>query len=342
MFDESLLLRDAGADAGDVDGGVTDAGCVPRKPPARPSGTGMLEASDTTYALKDVVLDQGRSDRWRSIGYDFDDLCSERTSTMVDPEVSCLPPSEEVGPESDGVSGIDNVFGHRWFPPLVVVAERLGTFDEEQQLGHGVLLVRVKGWNGEPNDSRVDVVVANAAFGTADPPPGGEPDPTTLAPPAWEGMDAFWADDGDFLDGEESMPFNRDDNAYVADGVLVVALTDRHPIVFVASDGSRLELRMTEAVLTGRISATGLADVTIAGMWSIVDATLALPALGFCPGTMDNAAVTGLLDETADLDEGGGGVGARCDSLSVGILLTGYPVMWAGVVAHDLPTSPCE
>ena len=333
-FDESLL--DGTADAG--------APCVPRTPPERPGTASPTELGEQLFALRDVRLEQPSD--WRSIGYDLDGLCSDEP----DPEVECVPPDEMGGVEVDGDDGIDNAAGHELFPfHLVLLGDLQGPVRADQELGRGVTLVRVRGYNGEPDDDRVDVALALAAWGSAALPGGGPPDlPTDGSPPpppVWDGTDYWWATEGSFLGGNPDEPLVRNDNAYVSDGTLVVQLPERVPFIFSAA-GFSFALRLSDAVLTARFTADGqgLERVILAGRWSINDILDTFPTLGFCPGSVNEGRMIRLLDSAADVraTPGTGGPAVDCDAISVGLEQTGVAGQWAGLAVAPLPPIACR
>src|SRR5690606_15615270 len=91
-------------------------------------------------------------------------------------------------------------------------------------------------------------------------------------PPAWDGGDSWWARSDTYLGGDPDKPNIYDDDAYVSDGVVVVALPDRGDIYFFAGDKT-VVVRLTGAVATAHITPTldGVSNVTVAGRWSAQD-----------------------------------------------------------------------
>lgn len=333
-FDESLL--DGTADAG--------APCVPRTPPTRPGMASPTDVGERLFALRDVRLEQAGD--WRSIGYNLDGLCSEEP----EPEVECYPPDAEGGLEVDGDDGIDNAAGHTVFPfQLVLLGDMEAPVRSHQEIGRGVTLLRVRGYNGEPDDDRVDVAIAPAAWGSP-PVAGGDPpelptDGSAPPPPAWDGSDYWWATEASFLGGDPDAPLVRDDNAYVSDGTLVVHPPERVPFVFSAPEFS-FAVRLTDAVITARLTSDGqgLEQVLLAGRWSIDDMLETFPTLGFCPGSVNEGRMTRLLDAAVDVRAipGTGGPSVDCNAISVGIEQTGVAAQWAGLAVGPLPPIACR
>lgn len=353
VYDPALIDRDSGPpDAGLRDAGAPrDAGpCNSRVPPPRPTIADGPDGPETTFALKDVVLDQG-GDQWRDIGYNLDGLCS----SPPDPIVECRPPRVTASPEVDGMDGIDNGFGHNFYP---LIAVTLPTLEADaraaQEAGIGALVLRVRAWNGTGDDPRVDITVTQSVFGMPGTPDAGVPGggdgglPTVpdggLPPPAWMGDDYFWGRDDTFLDGNPERPRVRDDNAYVVDRVAVFRIPDRTEVLFTASEQGVL-VRLTGGIATGRLSDDGqrIENVTIAGRWAITDMLETAERVGVCRGTAQYNIVSNLLDNTADVRStpGTGGDGVPCDAISVGVTFTGYRAHLAGIATAPALPNPC-
>ncbi len=332
-----------------------DAGqrCELDRPPLRPPGSDDGEdVGELVYALKDVVLNQD-GERWRTIGYDLDGLCS--IGPM--PPVECRPPSRTAAPETDGEGGIDNAFGHHLYP---LVAVTLPTLEEDarasEELGIGAIVVRIRGWNGEPNDPRVDAMLLIGQAGTEGPADGSRPavddsgtelllpDGSSAPPPAWEGNDWFWARSDSFFDGDEARPLLRDDNAYVSDNLLVAQLPERADILFQATEQAVL-VRLTEGIAVARFVDGGARlEAHVAGRWPILDILQTAARVGICPGSTEYNLVAGQLDRIADIRQnaGTGGPDVTCDAMSLGAAFTGYPAHFGGVLeATDIPNA-CE
>jgi hypothetical protein len=280
---------------------------------------------------------------WATIGYDLDGLCSY----APDPPVECLPPNDGASPETDGRDGIDNSFGENF--PLVLftfVGDVQTSFDTELMAGRGLVLVRIQDWNGMPDDPRIAVTIANGV--RTDPaegaPDGGVPDGGTATPPAWDGTDVFLPALDDFVGGDETRPRILNDNAYVADGTVVVALPDRSELVW-TSDRLVFALVLTDPILTARISddKSFLEDVTITGRWGKLDLLEAFEGLTFCSGGPERAALERLFDDAADVrqDSMTGDGMVDCDAVSVAVRMRGYRGEWGMLTSPDPAPEPC-
>jgi len=335
-FDESLLDASHPSDAG--------PGCPLARPAARPMTTDGPDGDEVLFAIKDVVLDQ-RDSRWATIGYDLDGLCS----MAPDPVVECLPPAASGEAEIDGEGGIDNTFGHNVVPLLLAAREDLQSHAAGGQgQGLGAVFLILRNWNGEQNDPQVEGIVSQTVFGSAAPVPGpfdtidvsdgglwvnGEPRPV----PAWEGQDHFWLLEDGFLEGDLARPRVRDDNGYVRDGLVVLRLPDRFPLIL-GGDRTGVQFVLSDVVLTAQLSADGSAieQATLAGRWAIRDILSSIELAAICPGTPDYFTISRLFDLAADvraLPGSGGGLGSTCDAISIGLRFeTGVQAQVDGVM----------
>jgi len=347
-FDGSLLPRD---------GGVTDTGPAgpSRRPPERPTiddGPDMFETLD--FVLKDIVMKQ-EGDDWKSIGFDLDGLDSRGDGAPVE----CVPPKRTARPEIDGDDGIDNSFGHVLFPLVNLVVPGIDeTARMSEEEGLGAVVFRIRGYNGEANDPRVDVTVVQTVFGT----PGG-PDDTappslevrdfagylpdgSLAPfPAWDGNDWFWVRAESFAAGDETRPRIRDNNAYITDYQLVVHLPDGVELVFPGPDQG-VAVVLTNGIAVGRIAEdfNSFGPVVVGGRWPVTALLETAQALGVCVGDTQFGLLTGQLDTIADIraTPGTGGPGVECDALSIGVTFMGYRGRWAGLTPGQPLPNQCE
>lgn len=331
---------DAGLDA-EVDGGATDAGrdaappdggpsCVPRQPPPRPSGSDT-GGPDVVFGLREVVLDQ-RGGVWADVALDLDDACTTERVTAT-----CEPPDGGIV-QVDGPDGVDNAGGDELFSLLFESEPDVEREARENQAeGDGAVLLHLAGWNGTGDDPRVEAFLAQSVYGVPDGGVRGDP-------LAWDGTDALFVSEDDFLDGDRAQPLIVDDAAYVSGGQLVMSIPDGRPIYFPWS-ANLLELTVTGGVLTGTLDAGGsrIDDVTITGRWSVLEVGEALTRMGICPGSTSRVAANRLVRMTADIrsDESTDGLGATCDALSIAVQLDGQRVQLGGVVPIEPDPPAC-
>lgn len=343
---------DASADAGEVDApsdAGTDAPTGLRKPPPRPEVADGADVDDLTIALRDVVLNQNGL-RWRDIGLDLDDLDTQMTTDPVE----CVPPNEEAEIELDGMQGIDNAFGDKLYP---IVALALPTLQADartnQEAGLGAIILQMSGWNGTADDPRVDIFLTQSAAGTTadpatvsfdgfDPMVGGAPAPL----PAWEGDDYWFGRDETFFMSDFDQPLIRDDNAYIADGVVVMRLPDRIDILFFVGTDMGVRVRLTDAIAFGQFNEdfTRLEPAIVAGRWAIIDLLETGENINICIGSVQRMIIENQLDTIADLRSrpGTGGPGVECDAISVGVSFTGVAARWGGLGPSRPLPNPCE
>lgn len=336
-------------DASLLDGGANLDGLrkAPPRPPAETEGPSI---EPLRAALGGVVLDQGGG-RWRELGLDLDDL---NTATVDDP-VECRPPRPTADVEVDGVEGIDNAFGNRFFPIVQLV---LSEFQEQslaaQAAGEGTLVLQMSGWNGQDEDPRVDIFIAQSVDGTSAPEADVElvdgrlvmrSDGSEAPPPALDGNDTYWLRDDAFVMGDIDNPRIRDDNAYVTGRQVVMRLPDRIQILFFAT-GAGVKVRLTGGTSVARINDdnTLLSDVLVAGRWSIVDLLDTADNVGVCSGGSEYRLLLNQLETIADVRStpGSGGDGVECDAMSVGVpFSTGVIANIGGVAPSPELPNPC-
>lgn len=359
VFDESLI-EDAGSssDAGARDAGAADVptepsdagpGCDLARPPPRPPGEDDgVEGGELVYVFHHLILDQG-DERWRAIGWDLDGICSD----PPDPAVECHAVASSAIPEIDGDNGIDNALGHNLLGLITVAFPDIEMTLSGHEWGHGSLLIRIRGWNREDDDPRVDVTFTQTVVGTTPLEDGSAPeiDPADILNgvfpprPSWDGNDYFWVRNGSFFEGDLERPRIRIDNAYVNDRVLVLHFPDRVPIIFNDQEGA-LVVQFTDGHLAGRIreDLSGFEWATFGGRWPVADLLATLPTAGFCLGSDDYRRIQRITDLTADVRTlpGTGGPGTVCDAISGGLVGQGTRGRIAGGLStHDAIIDKC-
>lgn len=354
-FDEGLLPDDS------VDSACTDGN---RLPPSRPEANDPGDdVPDFWIALKDVDLDQTEEDdqgrpEWSVTGFNLDGRCTTQTSMSF----LCLPPSTVL--PVDGEQGIDNAFGGALLEllELGVGPSFAGDTDELLNRGQSVIVARIRGWNGQPNDTSVEIVIGLSVFGV--PGVAGEAptvdivnfeprDPVSgevLPTPNWDGGDFFWLNaDGFTTPGastiDEARPRILDLGAYVRDGQLTARLPDGADLTL-----GQIVIRMSGIVLTLNISdmyegsRTEGYPVTAGGRWGYTDLLRTAEGAGVCPGSdlfpLLDRQLQGNLDLLLDPDNTS--PGAACDALSVGVTFRAYFANFGGITEAQAEPSPCD
>jgi hypothetical protein len=335
------------------------AGCAngslrpPGTPPKGSNADSGADIEEVVFALRDVQFDQS-DDRWKSIGYNIDNRCTDDTNGLTECE-------RLVGTASpDGMMGIDNVFGSQLYALVNlqyvgrpgVANDTLDLYGKDTQAsGESVILVRIRNWNGTPNDSRVTVDISTSVFGL----PGdasGPPDPAPCADgaggdclPAWAGTgnDWFWARGDNFLVNDPTEPKIVDDNAYITDDTFVMRIPDRSEIRFTGSTLG-LSVFLTEGIATAHISEDRMTlGATVSGRWAKNDLIETAEHVGVCAGTPTYKfllmALNAMLDVRSDPSTAGATV--PCDAISMGITFNGFRARFAGLTPGAVVPNGC-
>ncbi len=319
--------------------------CVGRRPPPRPTEDADPQP-EVFFGLRDVVLNQSRGALWQDIGFNLDGLCTGS------PEFAHECETVSGGrPQPDGNDGIDNAFGAALYPIVEAALPGLeATAREAQLLGIGFPVLRLRDWNGTPNDAQIDVTITQAVVAV---PGDGENIPeiqivdfraqlldgSPAPPPNWDGNDYVWVREDTFVAGNVDDALVHDDRAYVANGVLVMTLPERVEILFATADAG-VTVRLTDALATAVITETGLDNVLVGGRWSRVDLLRTAESVGLCRGSLQYNALESTLEGLMDVrsDPRTGGEGVPCDALSTGVRFTGFRVKFAGLeTGRSLP-----
>lgn len=351
VYDESLVSGAAGC---------SDGSAVPAARPDIPDNDPSTDVAEVTIALRDVRLDTSDTDPdtgipfWRTIGFNLDERCTSESNQLW----ACSPPGTNPQRAIDGERGIDNVFGPGLFtlvdiqyqasasPSDLALAPNLQSYatlvvDD----GLSAIVLRMRRWNGEPNDSSVTVDISTSVY--ASPGDASSTPPTHVDgdKPAWDGNDWFWVRDDSFVNEDIATPRTFDNNAYVRDNVVVMRLPDRAELKFV---GPTLGLRvaLVQGIAIGVLDGQGgLSNVTIGGRWTRTDLLETARAVNVCPeDTGLYTALTSRIDDIADLrsDPENDGDGAPCDAVSFGVSFTGVRGRIAGLVPGPPLPDPCQ
>jgi hypothetical protein len=310
-----------------------------RPPPGNPGDVGTIMMAIESMRLGSLdeqnVIDRNA---WKGIGLDLDGVCTSSDTCDKDPVQSCRPTGSAVPRDADYCR--DNTFGRLEHTAALVpeISRKYGLSDDGFNcalcVGHYNFLVKVSGYNGEPNDDRVRVDLY--------PSPGLEaPLPWDCADPSWRTRPCF-TPDRPFTVQEDALTTSRpgpdlpdsryaDDNAYVRDGYMVMKIPERTLFWFPGTKGIVVAypLRIENGTVVGRIGrgADGLWRVTdgvIAGRARGDDMVRGFRLIGLCE---TNDANYPLLTEfvTSNLDILADGVvdpNRTCDAMSFGLVFT--------------------
>lgn len=320
---------------------------VPGRPAA--STSSRTDAEEAVFALRNVSLDQS-DERWRRFGLDLDGM--NTSSSEADHE--CVAANGE--PVLDGEKGIDNAFGQFVLPSVLQLLPCLeDNIALNQGRGLGTVLLRIREWNGTPNDAKVDVAVVSAVDGTSLDDVSGVrwfgsallmPDGTDEAPPPmWDGDDVFFVDPGSLVAGDIDYPLVWKTDAYISSGRVVLPVDTATTFVFLTGPGSfGLSLNgyfIADISEDGQTLEKGL----LAGRFSGGELVATLEPLGICnEGIRDS--VTSMLTGNLDLriDPNLGSREEPCTASSIAFSFQGIRARIADTIAPtELPIpDPCE
>lgn len=278
---------------------------VPDRPPSGTSSSS--DDVEAVFAFRNVSLDQS-GDRWRRFGLDLDGM----NTTSIGDAAECV--AANGNPPLDGNKGIDNAFGQYVLPTVVSLISCLeDNIALNQGSGWGTVLLRLRDWNGTPNDARVDVSVLSAVDGTSlDDVSGVEwggsdgallmlPGATQEAPePAWDGEDYFFVDPSSLVADNLDRPEVRKSDAYISNGRVVLPVDTGATFVFLTGPGS-FSIAIN-GFLIADISEDGqtLEKGLLAGRFPVSKLIATLEPLGICDESF-RGSVVGLLTDNLDL-----------------------------------------
>lgn len=326
VFDGSLIPT------GPVEG---DEG-LPPKPDIPDDGT---DAGELFFRLTDVQLNNTVD--WANIGRNLDRL----TTTTDTPDIQCRAPAMGSPLPIDGPGGIDNVLGAQLLGIISIVIPCLEpALAGAHASGAGTLILHITGWNGERNDSRVQIALLTAADGTSEDPADVMWDSTarelvnvsdSMPAPSATGAttDTYYIRSDSFSGGTTPVANVFDNDAYISDGTFVFALPDRERIPLNAGIGS-LTLSITHGVMVGTLNddATAMTDGALSGRFRLQDLLNAGEPIGVCSETQPVVEMT--FQEFLDVRSSEGDPNdpeSECDAMSLGIPFSGV----ATTVATD-------
>lgn len=278
---------------------------VPDRPPAETSSKG--DGEEAIFAFRNISLDHS-GDRWRRFGLDLDGMQTESADEVSE----CV--TANGSSVVDGERGIDNAFGQHVLPTVVGLISCLeDNIALNQGLGFGTVLLRLREWNGTPNDAKVDVSVVSAVDGTSIDDVSaltwGGPVGATLMlpagageapPPAWDGEDVYFVDPASLVAGDIDISLVWKTDAYISNGRVVLPLDTATTFVFLTGPGS-FSLSL-DGFLIADISEDGetLTKGFIAGRYSAGELVATLEPLGICDDSFRDS-ITSLLTDNLDV-----------------------------------------
>jgi hypothetical protein len=308
----------AGPDGGNEAG---PAGCAHATYPPPPESATEGGAIDFTVALRSVDLGEAGG---TPTGLDLDQTCT----CHFNEGPSCIYPDYADKDHCDDPEGRDNSIAKMFETIQTFLGpEKFGSkhFSDRAETGKWSLLVRIYGYNGEPNDAQVTVAIYPTTWNNA-----------AVPAPTWDGNDVWPASAASLEDGVTlEKPRFTDPKAYVTNNTLVGSL----PEVFInlSGSGGDLGVRLTAGTVMGRIEKVGerynLADGVVAARWKTSDmfkVTSSIEA-GDQPlcndGSFTYTSFKDLLCGHVDIASTLGGPTADCDALSFGMKFSAEAVL---------------
>jgi hypothetical protein len=307
-----------------------------RPPPAGDGDVGpiylALESMRLGSLNEEGVLD---SNAWQDLGFDLDGLCtaSETCDDDTSP-FSCKPGASTIA--RDGRHCRDNTFGRLEHAAAGVpeLTQKYGLSDDAVNcalcVGHYNFLIRITGYNGEPNDDNVRLDLY--------PSPGLERRlPWDCTEPDWNTRPCFQPDmpwtvleDGvEERRGGPDLPNATlfDDAAYVREGYLIMKLPVDTLFWFPGHSAPVVAFPMTiaEGTLSGRIERRPdgvwrMDDGIIAGRSRGSDIIAGFRRMGFCEEDSNYELMTTFVRSNLDLLAGGhNDANEPCDAMSFGL-----------------------
>lgn len=323
-------------DTGDASETGTCGHARPPDPPTTSTGGGDI---DFVVAVDSVDFGDG-SGTPKLIGYDLDSRC-----TCLGEGNSCLRESWATADACDGPDGRDNSAGDL-MTKLSPLFSGFGSGDWSQQAKEGAwsILLRVREYNGEPNDNqvRLDWYVPEQFW---------EDKGDDETPPLWDGNDAWPIRSTSLADKEGGAqdvdePKFYDLHAYVTDGVLVASFPES---AFQVSDNYLLQF--VGSFITARLVSTAqgwaLEDGMLASRWTLKSilaqiSRLNIMSMPVCTNHIAYSSLKAEFCSRADIYSGVGTPTTPCDSMSSGMRFSARPAKLGTVVQQVPAVSPCE
>jgi hypothetical protein len=337
VYDASLLTEGGAPDAGRVDASGDVDPCDHAEPPARPAADDPSDAGDLEVVVALSAVDFGGDGG--VVGFDLD-----RTCTCPAPE-SCVPQNSTTT-HCDDSQGRDNS-GGALIQTFSALTTSLDPTKLDQHIGEGLysLLLRVRSYNGTPNDSQVSVA-AFSSNGTV--PVDGGVNPM----PKHDGTDQWGIDPSSVVGTPPPyVAAYEDDTAYVSGGVLVANVSFPFSIGtsfganFLRLDGAYLVATITKTqtgyalagVVTGRWDTRNL----LTGMQAIKDPFNAGQFLCGADPTYGSfkAAICGAADIASESSSDN--TGAPCNALSLALGFQAEPALLGGILDAGVRPTPC-
>lgn len=241
----------AAGSAGGTAGGASGAAGGAGKAGAAGQDSGISTPDNLILAVRLLDFAEKVPPSESTVGFDIDGSC-----TCIDAPGEVCKPWKPRSTLCDGPGGRDNSFP-RLLQTLVTFGFAQSSAQLSQTLENGdfTLLLRIRGWNLQPNDPEVSV-----SFYTSS---------GTTKAPEWTGKDVWNVLDNTVANGSIDQPVLQDTNAYVSDGNLVASLPtfDLNDKKVVIQLNERFGLALSGARIVGKLE-------SLAGAYRIFGGTL--------------------------------------------------------------------
>jgi hypothetical protein len=326
-----LVLNDAGSD-GAVEAGPS--GCISATYPDPPGG---VDDGSSIPGLVFAVHSIDLGDKGSTPGFDLDHVCT----CFDDAGPSCVGTATLASTYCDQPpnTGVDNQAA-KLFQLFKLANAEFGSdfFSAQANNGAWSMLIKVDGYNGMPDDPKVEVAIY-ASKGLSG------------KMPKWDGSDVWPVTPQSVRDGGVSDPAFVSNGAYVAGGVLVATMPTTQ-ITLAGSTTDTITVQFTAGVITAEMVAMGttwkLVNGVISARWATKDVFAAIASYRdnngkpFCTDQLVWGTVHSTICNDADiLVDGTQPKSAPCDALSVGLGFNADPVGLGGVSDAGVDSPGC-
>lgn len=334
---------DAGADGQGGGGGSGGEGPCGHATYPPPPGTTPEGTDEVVVALRSVSFGENLPS---PPGLDLDGMC---TCCCEGEGPSCL----QKKTSCDFAGGIDNaVAGLFELFDIGLVGFGSDEFSQHAEDGQWSVLLRIRGYNGEANDDRVELswlvgLGIFGALGRAQKPQWDGTDAWTVASSCLAGPDGGAADPALGLEG--NTPRYADTKAYITEHRLVASLPDAE--ILLGGGPNRITFHLVGAYVVGDLVVDGagyrLTNALLVGQWRIEDFFRALSTYRnadgspFCTDDSIYEIVKPTICASVDIYSGTGTPTTPCDGFSLGMAFEAHPATLVDVADGLAQTPGC-
>lgn len=313
------------------DAGVEPSVCTHvTYPPPPPPDTADAGAVDLSFTVALRTIDLGEDPASAAVGLDLDGTC-----TCLGEGPSCQPVYPDAGQSACDLNGGRDNVGTKLFEFMrtAFTASQFGStfYSQQAEIGRWSVLMRVRHYNGQPDDSQVqlDWYVSPGLGG---------------AFPVWDGNDQWPVQSDQAIGGDIDQPQFTDPAAYVTNYILVAGLPELP--MRLGGAVSSIEVYLSGAFLMAEIGAepdAGDASVlrqgTLVGRWTLQNLFRSIGSYRsetgepYCTDDLFYSAAKQQLCARADILSKPGSPTATCDALSLGMAFNTWPAKIGGL--HD-------